>query len=54
MSLKMWIDRRIGGEIATWRKDGRRLVPGWDGWAFFESKGTKNGWFLNKVFEGFF
>lgn len=23
VSLKMWIDRRIGGEIATWRKDGR-------------------------------
>lgn len=23
VSLKMWIDRRIGGEIHTWRKDGR-------------------------------
>jgi len=23
VSLKMWIDRRIGGEIATWRRDGR-------------------------------
>jgi len=22
-SFKQWIDRRIGGEIATWRKDGR-------------------------------
>ena len=26
VGLKMWIDRRIGGEIATWRKDGRRGV----------------------------
>ena len=23
VTLKMWIDRRIGGEINTWRKDGR-------------------------------
>ena len=23
VTLKMWIDRRIGGEIATWRKGGR-------------------------------
>lgn len=37
VTLKMWIDRRIGGEIATWRKDGRRgassgsaaVVGGW-------------------------
>ena len=27
VTLKMWIDRRIGGEIAAWRKNGRH--PQW-------------------------
>eukprot|EP00930_Biecheleria_cincta_P080338 TRINITY_DN6853_c0_g1_i2.p1 TRINITY_DN6853_c0_g1~~TRINITY_DN6853_c0_g1_i2.p1 ORF type:complete len:650 (+),score=150.06 TRINITY_DN6853_c0_g1_i2:68-1951(+) len=35
VSLKQWIDRRIGGEIATWRKDGRAKDISWglrDAW----------------------
>eukprot|EP00930_Biecheleria_cincta_P070239 TRINITY_DN57892_c0_g1_i1.p1 TRINITY_DN57892_c0_g1~~TRINITY_DN57892_c0_g1_i1.p1 ORF type:complete len:583 (-),score=127.94 TRINITY_DN57892_c0_g1_i1:134-1882(-) len=28
-SLKLWIDRRIGGEIATWRKDGTAMQISW-------------------------
>lgn len=29
VSLKHWIDRRIGGEIATWRMDGTAMLVSW-------------------------